>query len=408
MRSGMGSGAPGRSSSRAERPAGNGSDHESPRRRDDGVGRRPAVTRSIPSYRTSRRTPSPPPRGSRPRAPPYPLRPSSAATLVMTTPWMPQGTMRSNPRRSVLTLSAKPWSVTHCFTWMPMLAILRPARPHAGEARVPLGGDAERGQRVDQRRLELAQVPVQVLPVLAQVEDRIADQLARPVVGHVAAALDLRAPRRPAARAPPGRAAGCVARVPRPSVTTGSCSTSSSRSSCRSPGHALAGRARAAARAPRRRAAGRGRRRSSRRAHAALRRRAPGGRRSSDSSSAATASAHEPGAPGELAYAGCRPASRTTVAKRAHQAEAAAPVGREDGGEEPPGHDAGAARRRPASRRRAGRAGPRASGVAAGDVGPERGPRRARWRSRSREAERHARTPSPATARRMGPTVRCG
>ena len=35
--------------------------------------------------------------------------------------------MRSNPRRSVLTLSANPWSVTHCFTWMPMLAILRPA-----------------------------------------------------------------------------------------------------------------------------------------------------------------------------------------------------------------------------------------------------------------------------------------
>jgi hypothetical protein len=34
--------------------------------------------------------------------------------------------MRSNAVRSVVTLRANPCQVTHCFTWMPMLAILRP------------------------------------------------------------------------------------------------------------------------------------------------------------------------------------------------------------------------------------------------------------------------------------------
>ena len=73
-----------------------------------------------------------------------------------------------------------------------MLAILRP-RVHTpvspGERSA---GDAQRGQRGDEPGLELAQVPVEIFPVLAQVEDRISHELARPVVGHVAAALDLR------------------------------------------------------------------------------------------------------------------------------------------------------------------------------------------------------------------------
>ena len=109
----------------------------------------------------------------------------------MTTPGMPHGTMRSKPRRSVVTLSANPWNVTHCFTWMPMLAILRPAVHTPVSPGCRSAAEPERAQRGDERRLELAQVPVQVLPVLPEVEDRVADELARAVVGHVPAALDL-------------------------------------------------------------------------------------------------------------------------------------------------------------------------------------------------------------------------
>src|SRR5690606_34663691 len=54
------------------------------------------------------------------------LAPVSAATLVIVTPARPHGTMASNHERSLFTLSAKPCIVTHCLTWMPMLASLRP------------------------------------------------------------------------------------------------------------------------------------------------------------------------------------------------------------------------------------------------------------------------------------------
>ena len=148
---------------------------------------------------------------------------------------------RSNTRRSVVTLSAKPCSVTHCFTWTPMLAILRPAGPDAGVARDSgRPGCPAAPSAADQRLLELAQVPVQVGAVLPQVEDGIADQLPRAVEvtspprstsTHLDAAL---------AQSSARAAAGSSAWVPRPSVTTGSCSTRSSRSSLSSPSIARA------------------------------------------------------------------------------------------------------------------------------------------------------------------------
>jgi len=51
--------------------------------------------------------------------------------------------------------------------------------------------DAEFGECDDQRFFHLAQIPVQILLVPAQVHDRVADELARPVEGDVAAALRL-------------------------------------------------------------------------------------------------------------------------------------------------------------------------------------------------------------------------
>ena len=63
--------------------------------------------------------------------------------------------------------------------------------PHAGQSGVAIRLDAEVAERLDQHVLEPPQVPVEVLAMCPEVEDRIADQLARTVEGHVAAALDL-------------------------------------------------------------------------------------------------------------------------------------------------------------------------------------------------------------------------
>ena len=62
--------------------------------------------------------------------------------------------------------------------------------PAAGMAVAPTGGDAERRAGVDQRRLERADERPQEQPPLVQAHDRIGDQLARPVVGDLAATLD--------------------------------------------------------------------------------------------------------------------------------------------------------------------------------------------------------------------------
>src|SRR5439155_2315669 len=66
------------------------------------------------------------------------------------------------------------------------------ADPDAGIARQPARLNAEVGEGVDQANLEVAQVEADVR-CGAQIEDRIADQLAGTVIGDVAAAIDLEA-----------------------------------------------------------------------------------------------------------------------------------------------------------------------------------------------------------------------
>ena len=62
-------------------------------------------------------------------------------------------------------------------------------RPHARESLGAFAANVECRERANQRGLELAEVPVQVLLVMAQIDDRISDELSRPVKGDVAAAL---------------------------------------------------------------------------------------------------------------------------------------------------------------------------------------------------------------------------
>src|SRR2546428_8735237 len=74
-----------------------------------------------------------------------------------------------------------------------------PPGPHAGVTGVPLGGYAERGERVDERLLQGAKVPVQIRRVAGQVDDRVADEPARPAERHVPPTLDLEDLHSPAA-----------------------------------------------------------------------------------------------------------------------------------------------------------------------------------------------------------------
>ena len=88
------------------------------------------------------------------------------------------------------------------------LARVRPVGvdPHAGVLGEPARRHAERRQRVDDQLLDVAHVLGRAEPV-AELHDRVADELARAVVGDVAAAADRRRGRR---RPRPGRSAGCA------------------------------------------------------------------------------------------------------------------------------------------------------------------------------------------------------
>ena len=66
------------------------------------------------------------------------------------------------------------------------------ARPDARIAGVSLGGDVEDAERCDERLLERAQVPMEILLVAAEIENRIAHELTRPVESYVATALDFK------------------------------------------------------------------------------------------------------------------------------------------------------------------------------------------------------------------------
>ena len=62
--------------------------------------------------------------------------------------------------------------------------------PDAGQARPGRGGDPDFGQGFDQQLFQPAQITMEILAASAQVDDRIADQLARPVIGRLSAAID--------------------------------------------------------------------------------------------------------------------------------------------------------------------------------------------------------------------------
>ena len=74
-----------------------------------------------------------------------------------------------------------------------MLAIFRGGRVSQTPVRpsIRVAGEAELREREDQRLLEVAAVALHVLAVPRQVEDRVADELAGPVEGRLAAAVGL-------------------------------------------------------------------------------------------------------------------------------------------------------------------------------------------------------------------------
>src|ERR1043166_5709464 len=79
-------------------------------------------------------------------------------------------------------------------------AELRVADPRAGHPRLPRRNHAVSRGRADHHFLELLEVPLDVTLEGAEIHDRIADDLSRAVIGHVAAAirlddLDVRPPR---------------------------------------------------------------------------------------------------------------------------------------------------------------------------------------------------------------------
>ena len=119
-------------------------------------------------------------------------RPSSASSDV--TPWsaIPQGTMRRKKSRSVFTLNANPWLVTQREMRTPMAPIFsgpRGVSTHAPDSPLRRAGrHAEIRAHADHQLLEVPHVRVHVAPIRLEVDHRVAHELPRAVVGHVAAA----------------------------------------------------------------------------------------------------------------------------------------------------------------------------------------------------------------------------
>ena len=61
--------------------------------------------------------------------------------------------------------------------------------PHAGQSVAAAGGHAECGAGADEGVFEAAEMGVQITSARVEIEDRIADQLARAVIGRLAAAV---------------------------------------------------------------------------------------------------------------------------------------------------------------------------------------------------------------------------
>ena len=98
--------------------------------------------------------------------------------------------------RSVVTLSAKPWLVTQRAIRTPIAASFSVADPGAGQPGSRAGVDAERRRRANHHFLEIANVSVDIAAVGPEIENRIADELPRTVIGDVAATTGFEQPRR--------------------------------------------------------------------------------------------------------------------------------------------------------------------------------------------------------------------
>ena len=103
----------------------------------------------------------------------------------------PQARKRAKASTSQSTLRAKPWRTTQLSARMPSEAILRSSTqtPTCSRSSPADGLHPERGERLDHDLLEVVRVAPQVLAVVAQVEDGVADELARAVPGGAAAAV---------------------------------------------------------------------------------------------------------------------------------------------------------------------------------------------------------------------------
>ena len=102
--------------------------------------------------------------------------------------------MRSKSARSTPTLSAIPWYATPALDPDAEGADLARlgavgVHPAAGMALPATRGDAERGARVGERGLERADVRPEQQAAVRETQDRVRDELAGPVVGHLATAL---------------------------------------------------------------------------------------------------------------------------------------------------------------------------------------------------------------------------
>ncbi len=144
--------------------------------------------RALPGICAMRSLPSAP--FGRHTLPPNDSSPVSFSIEVIVTSAMPHGVMASKGERSPLTLSAKPCIVIQCRTPTPIEAILRcstqtPVRPARVVALI-----SKEASRIDQKRFDPAQVAMQILPMAAQVEEKITDQLSGAVISRLSAAID--------------------------------------------------------------------------------------------------------------------------------------------------------------------------------------------------------------------------
>ena len=90
------------------------------------------------------------------------------------------------------TFSAKPWLVIHPDeTRTADRRQLPIPDPGTGQPRLPPHFEPKLAEDADEHFLEVAQVAVQITAVGLQVENRVADELTRPVIGNVATAARL-------------------------------------------------------------------------------------------------------------------------------------------------------------------------------------------------------------------------